>query len=82
MTRQVADIPKGRSWEEFLEDLSALSGGQVPLAFRTMLAMEAEEPERASQMVRALLDRAPLAATDAIDTTTGLRVSRFRRSRA
>lgn len=55
--RQVADIPKGRSWEIFLEDLGHLSGRQVPLAFRTMLATEGEEPERAQATVRALLDR-------------------------
>lgn len=55
--RQVADIPKGRSWEDFLEELTHLSGNQVPLAFRTMLAMEGEEPERARATVRALLER-------------------------
>jgi hypothetical protein len=55
--RQVADIPKGRSWEEFLDALGELSGRQVPLRFRAMLEEEAESAERNPPQVRALLER-------------------------
>ena len=75
--RQVADIPKGRSWEDFLEDLNQLSGRQVPLAFRTMLAMEAEEPERAGTRVRAMLERWEPEPPDAFSlNTTAARIQR------
>ncbi|MEQ1501269.1 MAG: hypothetical protein ABMB14_03520 [Myxococcota bacterium] len=57
LRRQVADIPKGRSWEQFLDELGELSGTQVPLLFREMLAEEGREPERATARVSALLER-------------------------
>jgi hypothetical protein len=55
--RQVADIPKGRSWDEFLDALGELSGSQVPLRFRAMLEEEAESTERNAPKVHALLER-------------------------
>lgn len=57
LKRQVADIPKGPLWEQYLEELGELSGKQVPLRFRAMLAEEGSEPERATAKVQALLDR-------------------------
>jgi hypothetical protein len=55
--RHVTDIPKGRSWELFLDELDELEGKQVPHVFREMLAREAEQPERAAPRVNALLER-------------------------
>ena len=55
--RQIADIPKGRSWDTYLDDLGELGGGRVPLRFRQMLADEAEAPDRDAEKVRALLQR-------------------------
>src|SRR5262245_33041084 len=58
LQRQVADIPIGRPWEQFLEDLGELSGRQVPVRFREMLHAEgADNTERQPQRVAALLEK-------------------------
>lgn len=57
LQRQVADIPIGRSWEQFLEDLGELTGRQVPLRFRAILKEEGSPLDRAPQKVTALLER-------------------------
>lgn len=55
--RQVADIPKGSNWDQFLDELDELQGHQVPYRFREMLAEEAHRDNRAGPRVRALLER-------------------------
>jgi len=55
--RQVTDIPKGRSWEDYLTELEELQGRQVPLRFREMLAAETTRDNRAAPRVQALLER-------------------------
>jgi hypothetical protein len=55
--RHVADIPKGRAWELFLDELSELEGKQVPLVFREMLQQEIEKPERAAPRIQGLLEK-------------------------
>lgn len=57
LSRLLADIPKGRSWDQFVDELSELSGRQVPHKFRAMLAAEADSPERAQARVQSLLER-------------------------
>ncbi len=55
--RQVTDIPKGRSWEMFLEDLEELPPEHVPHAFRAMLAEESEFRPDTRTRVAELLER-------------------------
>jgi hypothetical protein len=55
--RQIADIPKGRSWDDYLTELEALQGRQVPLRFREMLAAETTRDNRAAPRVLALIER-------------------------
>lgn len=55
--RQIADIPKGRSWDMYLDELAEIEGRFVPLVFRAMLEDEMQVSERAQDRVRALLDR-------------------------
>ncbi len=55
--RQVADIPKGRSWEDYLTELEELPGRHVPHRFREMLELETTRDNRAAPRVRALLER-------------------------
>lgn len=57
VARQIADIPSGRSWEEYLDELQALEGSRVPLRFREILGAEAERPERSADKIQALLER-------------------------
>jgi len=55
--RQVADIPKGRSWDEYLDEIEELPGRHVPHRFREMLALETTRDNRAAPRVNALLER-------------------------
>lgn len=55
--RQVADIPRGRSWEMFVEDLEELSGAQVPEMFREVVRAEAERRSEMGSRVDDLLAR-------------------------
>jgi hypothetical protein len=55
--RQIADIPKGRSWDDYLTELEGLPGRQVPHRFRQMLELETTRDNRAAPRVRALLER-------------------------
>ncbi|HHO50368.1 MAG TPA: hypothetical protein ENK18_05710 [Deltaproteobacteria bacterium] len=57
VARQIADIPSGRSWEEYLEELEDLEGTRVPLRFREILGGQSGRSERASERIEALLQR-------------------------
>lgn len=78
LKRQVADIPKGPLWEQYLEELGELTGKQVPLRFRTMLAEEGSEPERATTKVQALLDRWATEVPEPFDVSS--RATRIQRA--
>lgn len=55
--RQVADIPRGRSWEMFVEDLEELEPSLVPHQFRELLRSESERRAEIRPRVEALLQR-------------------------
>ncbi|MCB9685749.1 MAG: hypothetical protein H6735_11975 [Alphaproteobacteria bacterium] len=55
--RQVADIPRGRSWEMFVEDLEELPASQVPEMFREVVRAEAERRSELRSRVDDLLAR-------------------------
>ncbi|MEZ4241692.1 MAG: hypothetical protein R3F59_37205 [Myxococcota bacterium] len=55
--RQVSDIPKGRSWEEFLDALAELPGSRVPERFRQMLVEEAVSTERNGPRIHQILEK-------------------------
>jgi hypothetical protein len=42
IAREVSDLPAGKTWDEYLEELSALTGDRVPQGFRDILASERE----------------------------------------
>lgn len=76
--RQVSDIPNGRSWEQYLDELAELSGRQVPLAFRAMLEDEMQLPERAAPRIREILDK--WGAEDPDPFPLGVRTARVQRA--
>lgn len=76
--RHVTDIPKGRPWELFLDELEELTGDRVPHVFRKMLAAEAEQPERAAPRIQALLERWSAAEPAAFPLST--RTTRIQRA--
>jgi len=51
--RQIADLPRGRSFDEWLEELASVPAGRVPTRFREILAHEGEERDHSG--VRDLL---------------------------
>jgi len=53
--RQIADLPRGRSFDQWLEELADIDAGRVPTRFREILAHEGEE--RDHQGVRDLLEQ-------------------------
>lgn len=57
LSRQIADIPKGRAWDLFIEELETLDGKQVPHLFRKMFAEYIEQSGRTSSPIEALLER-------------------------
>ncbi len=53
---EIADIPGGRPWLDFLEEFAAFGGGQVPETFRGWIARESERgTERAPERTHAVL---------------------------
>ena len=78
VARQIADIPSGRSWEEFLGELEELEGARVPLRFREILAQEAERDERAADRIGLLLVR--WAEQEPIPFELGTRKARVTRA--
>lgn len=57
LPRQLADIPRGRSWELFLIDLEELPADRVPILFRRMLEGEGRNRADSAPRVDALLAR-------------------------
>jgi hypothetical protein len=57
IARQVADIPHGRSWDQFLQDLEELAPAAVPHRFRAMLAAETVERPDTTARVQRLLEK-------------------------
>ena len=53
--RQIADLPKGRSFDEWLEELANIDAARVPTRFRSILAHEGEERDHTG--VRELLGK-------------------------
>lgn len=53
--RQLADIPRGRSWDLFLSDLEEIPADRVPHAFRAMVANEAKTRPDSAGRVEPLL---------------------------
>ncbi len=45
---EISDIPAGRSWAEFVEELRTLTAERVPETFRTWMTEELERPDRTS----------------------------------
>jgi hypothetical protein len=76
--RQVADIPKGRSWDEYLDEIEELPGRCVPHRFREMLALETTRDNRAADRVRGLLERWSAEAPEPF--ALGLTTARVTRS--
>ncbi len=55
LPRQLADIPRGRSWDVFLVDVEELPADRVPLVFRRMIEAEsAQRPDSAPRVERLL----------------------------
>lgn len=54
--REIADVPNGRSWAEWLEEMASVPGARVPETVRGWLLEEALRPERAPELVQRLLD--------------------------
>ena len=54
--REVSDIPNGESFEEFVEELSDVDAHRVPRAFREILSVELNRPERIAGSGRELLE--------------------------
>jgi hypothetical protein len=46
MAREVADLPNGKSWDAFIDELAALDAEMVPLSFRKLLAEDLVRGER------------------------------------
>jgi hypothetical protein len=40
--RQILDLPRGASFDEFLSEVAAIGGGRVPLSFRALMKAEGE----------------------------------------
>ena len=57
IARQMADIPAGQPWDEFVAEFEAIGGDRVPRAFRTIWQDEAERRERAGEPALSLLAR-------------------------
>lgn len=55
--RQMADIPAGPPWDEFVAEFDEIGGDRVPLAFREIWLAEAARRERAGEPALALLER-------------------------
>lgn len=76
--RQVADIPKGRSWELYLDELAEIEGRFVPFKFRAILEEEMQVVDRAQDRIRALLDR--WSTQDPEPFVLGQRTARIQRA--
>lgn len=57
IARQVADIPHGQSWHQYLQDLEELEPSAVPHRFRAMLRAETVERPDTTARVQRLLDK-------------------------
>ncbi|MEM6926505.1 MAG: hypothetical protein AAF602_06225 [Myxococcota bacterium] len=57
ISRQMADIPDGQPWEEFVAEFEPIGGDRVPHRFREIWKAEAERPERSGESALALLER-------------------------
>jgi hypothetical protein len=55
LPRQLADIPRGKSWETFLVDLEELPGDRVPHVYRRLVEAEAKTRTDTWPRVEALL---------------------------
>jgi len=53
--RQMADIPDGQPWEEFVAEFEEIGGDRVPHAFREIWQAEAERRERGGEAALSLL---------------------------
>lgn len=56
VAREVNDLPNGKSWEGFLDELDALPAERVPESFRAIMVSEAERDERERERVLALVE--------------------------
>ena len=71
IARQVADIPHGRSWESYLEDLEELAPEAVPHRFRALLEAESVERPDTTTRVRKILDRWATGEPQAFQISVG-----------
>src|SRR5688500_2177005 len=71
IARQVADIPHGRSWESYLEDLEELEPAAVPHRFRALLEAESADRPDTTTRVRKILDRWATAGPEAFQISVG-----------
>ncbi len=55
--RQMADIPAGQPWDEFVAEFEEIGGERVPLRFREIWQAEAERRERDGEPALELLER-------------------------
>ena len=78
IARQVADIPHGRSWEQYLEDLEELAPTAVPHRFRQLLEAESEDRPDTTARVRRILDRWATAEPEPFPLST--RTARIQRA--
>ncbi len=78
--RQISDIPNGRAWTEFLDELDTLEGGRVPLRFRGFLEGQLERDDRESERVASMLER--WSGTDPEPFPLGLRAAKVVRAEA
>lgn len=78
LARQIADLPKGRSFDEWLDELRAIDADRVPERFRAILAHEGEE--RNHEGVAELL--AGWADTPPVPFVLGAKKTRVQRAEA
>ena len=46
ITQEIADIPDGPSWEEFVDELRTIPGDRVPASFRALIGAECGRDDR------------------------------------
>lgn len=80
VARQVSDIPAGRSWDEFLEEVGALPGDRVPHRFREIISAQSERAERPDAPIEAVLTR--WSEQEPTPFAMGLRHARMQRAEA
>lgn len=54
--RQMADIPDGQAWDEFVAEFADIEGDRVPLRFRDMWLKEADRRDRAGEKALTVLE--------------------------